>query len=152
MFHFVASCVFITVPLQVSSKEIHMSVKIRLRRTGKLNAASHRIVVTDSRSPRDGRFIEILGYYDPRHEDEKIDLERVHYWIGVGAQPSVTVSAIIKRAENGQSKHPAPKPEPATTPAPEAPKAEEQPDAAPATETPTEVPTETQPTPAAPEA
>ncbi|MBQ7651582.1 MAG: 30S ribosomal protein S16, partial [Victivallales bacterium] len=65
-----------------------MSVKIRLRRTGKINAACHRIVVADSRSPRDGRFIEIIGYSDPRHNDEKIDLERADYWVRVGAQPS----------------------------------------------------------------
>ena len=77
-----------------------MSVKIRLRRTGKINAPCHRIVVADSRSPRDGRFIEIIGYYDPRHEDEKIDLERADYWVSVGAQPSPTVSAIMKRARN----------------------------------------------------
>ena len=57
-----------------------MSVKIRLRRTGKINAACHRIVVADSRSPRDGRFIEIIGYYDPRHDDEKIDLERADFY------------------------------------------------------------------------
>jgi small subunit ribosomal protein S16 len=75
-----------------------MSVKIRLRRTGKRNAPCHRIVVADSRSPRDGRFIEIIGVYDPRHEFERIDLERVDYWIPRGAQPSETVSAIIKRA------------------------------------------------------
>ncbi len=78
-----------------------MSVKIRLRRTGKLNAACHRIVVADARSPRDGRFIENIGYYDPRHNDEKIDLERAEYWISKGAQPSLTVSAIIKRAKAG---------------------------------------------------
>jgi len=77
-----------------------MSVKIRLRRTGKINAACHRIVVADSRSPRDGRFIEIIGYYDPRHNDEKVDLERADYWVSKGAQPSETVSAIIKRARN----------------------------------------------------
>lgn len=77
-----------------------MSVKIRLRRTGKINAACHRIVVADSRSPRDGRFIEIIGYYDPRHNDEKIDLERADYWVSKGAQPSETVNAIIKRAKN----------------------------------------------------
>jgi len=76
-----------------------MSVKIRLRRTGKLNAACHRIVVCDSRSPRDGRFIENIGFYDPRHNDEKIDLERADYWISKGAQPSLTVNAIIKRAK-----------------------------------------------------
>ena len=79
-----------------------MSVKIRLRRTGKRNAACHRIVVADSRSPRDGRFIEIIGVYDPRHEFERIDLERVDYWIPRGAQPSETVSAIIKRARASQ--------------------------------------------------
>ena len=77
-----------------------MSVKIRLRRTGKISAACHRIVVADSRSPRDGRFIEIIGYYDPRHNDEKVDLERADYWVSKGAQPSETVSAIIKRARN----------------------------------------------------
>ena len=77
-----------------------MSVKIRLRRTGKINAPCHRIVVADSRSPRDGRFIEIIGYYDPRHNDEKVDLERADYWVSKGAQPSETVSAIIKRARN----------------------------------------------------
>ncbi len=85
-----------------------MSVKIRLRRTGKLNAACHRIVVADSRSPRDGRFIEILGYYDPRHNDEKIDLDRANYWLSVGAQPSETVEAIIKRAKNAPAKEAAP--------------------------------------------
>ena len=81
-----------------------MSVKIRLRRIGKLNAACHRIVVTDSRSPRDGRFIEIIGYYDPRHQDEKIDLERANYWLGVGAQPSDTVRNIIDRAKKAPAK------------------------------------------------
>lgn len=79
-----------------------MSVKIRLRRTGARNAACHRIVVTDSRSPRDGRFIEIIGVYDPRHEFEKIDLERVDYWVPRGAIASPTVSAIIKRARDGK--------------------------------------------------
>jgi small subunit ribosomal protein S16 len=87
----------------VESKEKRMSVKIRLRRTGKLNAACHRIVVADSRSPRDGRFIENIGFYDPRHKNEKIDLARVDYWLPRGAQPSETVSAIIKRARAGKS-------------------------------------------------
>ena len=79
-----------------------MAVKIRLRRTGALSAACWRIVVADARSPRDGRFIENIGVYDPRHDSEKIDLERVHYWISKGAQPSPTVSTIIKRAEEGK--------------------------------------------------
>lgn len=80
-----------------------MSVKIRLRRTGKRNQACHRIVVCDARSPRDGRFIEIIGLYDPRHECEKIDLERVDYWVPRGAQLSETVTAIVKRAREGRS-------------------------------------------------
>ncbi len=79
-----------------------MSVKIRLRRTGKRNAACHRIVVADSRCPRDGRFIENIGFYDPRHKNEKIDLQRVDYWLPRGAQPSETVSAIINRARAGK--------------------------------------------------
>ena len=78
-----------------------MAVKIRLRRTGKLNEVYHRIVVTDSRSPRDGRFIENIGTYDPRHETERVILERAEYWISVGAQPSLTVMSIIQRARAG---------------------------------------------------
>lgn len=80
-----------------------MAVKIRLRRTGKRNAACHRIVVADARSPRDGRFIENIGFYDPRHNEEKIDLERVDYWLPRGAQPSETVAGIIKRARTAAS-------------------------------------------------
>ena len=76
-----------------------MSVRLRLRRTGVKNKACYRIVAADSRSPRDGRFIEILGYYDPRREDEKINLERVGYWIANGAKPSKTVASVIKRAQ-----------------------------------------------------
>jgi len=60
-------------------------------------------VVTDSRKPRDGSFLENIGVYDPRHKFEKIDLARVDYWIPRGAQPSETVAAIIKRARTGQS-------------------------------------------------
>ena len=72
-----------------------MSVRLRLRKTGTRNKPSYRIVATDSRCPRDGRFLEILGFYDPRGHQEKIDLERAKYWIGVGAQPSETVGQII---------------------------------------------------------
>lgn len=78
-----------------------MAVRIRLRRTGKRNAPSHRIVVADGRSPRDGRFIETIGVYDPRKKAEQVDLERVDYWVSHGAQPSETVSAIIKRVRAG---------------------------------------------------
>ena len=78
-----------------------MAVKLRLRRTGKKNKPCYRIVAADSRSPRDGRFIEILGFYDPRRADESIDLERANYWIKHGAQPSETVAAVIKRVTEG---------------------------------------------------
>jgi len=78
-----------------------MSVKIRLRRTGKVNQPSHRIVVTDIRSPRDGSFIECIGHYDPRHKTETVELDRVDFWMGRGALPSVTVASIIKRARAG---------------------------------------------------
>jgi small subunit ribosomal protein S16 len=77
-----------------------MAVRIRLRRTGKRNAPAHRIVVADARSPRDGRFIEIIGTYDPRNKIEKIDMERAEYWVSQGAQVSETVGAIMHRAKN----------------------------------------------------
>ena len=76
-----------------------MAVRIRLKRTGAKNKACYRIVVADARSQRDGRFIENLGFYDPRHNDEKIDVERVDYWVSVGAKPTETVENIIKRAK-----------------------------------------------------
>ena len=75
-----------------------MAVRIRLKRTGSKNKACYRIVVADARSQRDGRIIENLGLYDPRHNDENIDLERADYWISCGAQPSETVADLIKRA------------------------------------------------------
>ncbi len=78
-----------------------MAVRIRLRRTGKRNAPCHRIVVADARSPRNGRFIENIGIYDPRQQVENIDLERVDYWVSCGAIPSETVEGIIKRARAG---------------------------------------------------
>ncbi|MFO7821176.1 MAG: 30S ribosomal protein S16 [Lentisphaeria bacterium] len=74
-----------------------MAVRIRLRRTGKRNAPAHRIVVTPKRNPRNGNFIECIGTYDPRHSTESLDMERADYWLSQGAQPSETVSAIIKR-------------------------------------------------------
>ena len=76
-------------------------VKIRLRRMGAKKAPYYRVVVADSRSPRDGRFIEELGTYDPMADGEKIkvDLERVKYWISNGAQPTDTVRGLIKKLE-----------------------------------------------------
>ena len=75
-------------------------VKIRLRREGAKDRPYYRVVVTDSRSPKDGRFIEAVGTYDPMKESENfaIDLEKVDDWIGKGAQPSDTVRSLIKKA------------------------------------------------------
>ena len=76
-------------------------VKIRLRRMGAKKAPYYRIVVADSRSPRDGRFIEEIGLYDPMADGEKIkvDLERAKYWISNGAQPTDTVRGLLKKVE-----------------------------------------------------
>ena len=77
-----------------------MSVAIRLRREGSLNHPYYKVVVADKRSPRDGKFIEIIGNYDPKQtgDNSKIDLERADYWIKCGARPSDTVRSIIKKA------------------------------------------------------
>ncbi|MFH1847682.1 MAG: 30S ribosomal protein S16 [Candidatus Omnitrophota bacterium] len=76
-----------------------MAVVIRLKRMGKKNKPFTRIVVTDSRSPRDGRFIEELGYYDmvKKPYDVKLKKDRIRYWLGVGATPSLTVKSLFKR-------------------------------------------------------
>ena len=76
-------------------------VKIRLRRIGTRNVPAYRIVVADIRSPRDGRFIENLGTYDPRKAGDnfRVDLDRAKYWVQKGAQPSETVRSILKKAE-----------------------------------------------------
>ena len=75
-------------------------VRLRLTRLGAKKRPFYRIVAADSRAPRDGRFIEQLGYYDPMKDpfDLKVDLERVDHWLGVGAQPSETVATLIERA------------------------------------------------------
>ncbi len=74
-------------------------VRLRLTRMGRKQQPFYRIVAADSRAPRDGRFIEAIGHYNPMQNppDIRIDLERVDYWIGVGASPSDTVSGLIKR-------------------------------------------------------
>jgi small subunit ribosomal protein S16 len=76
-------------------------VKIRLRRMGAKKAPFYRVVVADSRCPRDGRFIEEIGTYDPMAEGEniKIDLERAKYWISNGAQPTETVRGLLTKVE-----------------------------------------------------
>ena len=76
-----------------------MAVKIRLRRMGAKKAPFYRIVVADSRYPRDGRFIEEIGYYNPltAPAEVKVDAEKVQKWIGNGAQPTDTVKALLKK-------------------------------------------------------
>ena len=76
-----------------------MAVKIRLRRMGAKKAPFYRIVVADSRYPRDGRFIEEIGYYNPMTEPStvKVDAEKAKQWIANGAQPTDTVKALLKK-------------------------------------------------------
>ena len=78
-----------------------MAVKIRLRRMGAKKAPFYRIVVADSRFPRNGRFIEEIGYYDPNKDpaEVKVDGEKAKTWIQNGAQPTDTVKALLKKSE-----------------------------------------------------
>lgn len=78
-----------------------MAVKIRLRRMGAKKAPFYRIVVADSRFPRDGRFIEEIGFYDPTKEPSviEVDAEKAKKWIATGAQPTDTVRALLKKKE-----------------------------------------------------
>jgi small subunit ribosomal protein S16 len=77
-----------------------MSVKIRMKRIGTKNTPVFRIVVADSRSPRDGKFIEEVGTYQPLKKGDNftLKLDRVNYWVSKGAQPSETVASFIKKA------------------------------------------------------
>lgn len=77
-----------------------MATKIRLKRMGAKKNPFYRIVVADSRSPRDGRFIDEIGTYDPNRQPAaiKIDAEKAQKWIGTGAQPSDTVRSLLKQA------------------------------------------------------
>ncbi|HEX3541464.1 MAG TPA: 30S ribosomal protein S16 [Acidimicrobiales bacterium] len=76
-----------------------MAVKLRLMRMGKKKQPTYRIVAADSRSPRDGRFIEILGTYQPRHEPSvvEIDMDKTNRWLAQGAQPTETVAKLLKQ-------------------------------------------------------
>ncbi len=76
-----------------------MSVSIRLRREGTTNTPYYKVVVADSRSPRDGKFIEIIGTYDPKKQghNSTLKLDRIEHWISKGAQPSDTVRSLIKK-------------------------------------------------------
>ena len=77
-----------------------MAVKMRLRRMGAKKAPFYRVIVADSRSPRDGRFIEELGYYNPltNPAEIKIDAEKAKKWIDNGAQPTETVKSLLKKS------------------------------------------------------
>src|SRR5438552_645035 len=105
-----------------------MAVSIRLRREGALNRPYYKVVVADSRSPRDGKFIEIIGTYDPKKtgHNSTLKMDRIEHWISKGAQPSDTVRSLIKKNRKQASA-----PAEATAPAPAPP---EEPAAAPAAE------------------
>ena len=84
-----------------------MAVRIRLRRVGRKNAPMYRIVVADSRSPRDGKFIEVIGQYQPRTGEKAIDLkiDRANYWLDNGALPSDTVRSLLRKAGVMKARH-----------------------------------------------
>ena len=90
-----------------------MAVSIRLRREGSKNRPYYRVVVTDSRSPRDGKFIEIIGTYDPKltGQNSSFSVERAEYWISKGARPSDTVRSLIKKQKKVVTAEPASEPE-----------------------------------------
>ena len=80
-----------------------MALVIRMRQQGRRNRPFYRIVAADARAPRDGRYIEQIGHYDPMKEPKevKIDLERIDYWVSHGAQASDTVARLIEKARAG---------------------------------------------------
>ena len=80
-----------------------MATKIRLRRMGTINKPFYRIVVADSRFATTGRFLEILGWYDPKQKGDNfsVNVERVKHWLGIGAQISNTAASLLKKAEAG---------------------------------------------------
>src|SRR5216117_4105404 len=86
-----------------------MPVSIRLRREGAKNRPYYKVVVADSRSPRDGKFIEIIGTYDPKKsgDNSTLKLDRAEYWISKGAQPSDTVRSLIKKIKKSVAAEPA---------------------------------------------
>ncbi|WP_404387863.1 30S ribosomal protein S16 [Humibacillus xanthopallidus] len=88
-----------------------MAVKIRLKRMGKIRAPFYRVVIMDSRTKRDGRAIEEIGKYHPTEEPSliEIDMERAHYWLAQGAQPTEAVAALLKVVDGGTLKTKEPK-------------------------------------------
>src|ERR1700731_4645247 len=97
-----------------------MAVSIRLRREGAKNRPYYKVVVADSRSPRDGKFIEIIGTYDPKKPDHNstLKLDRIDHWISKGAQPSDTVRSLIKKNKKQVASAPAEAEAPAAPVAP----------------------------------
>lgn len=92
-----------------------MSVSIRLRREGAKNRPYYKVVVADRRSPRDGKFIEIIGTYDPKVQGENstLKIDRAEHWIARGAQPSDTVRSLLKKSKTRVAVAPAEEPAPA---------------------------------------
>ncbi|MDX8377953.1 MAG: 30S ribosomal protein S16 [Mariprofundales bacterium] len=86
-----------------------MAAVIRLQRGGRKKQPHYSVVVTDKRNPRDGSFIERLGYYDPCSDEDtlKLDMERVNYWLSRGAQPSSRAAGLITRASSENQEKPA---------------------------------------------
>ncbi|MEP7071943.1 MAG: 30S ribosomal protein S16 [Verrucomicrobiota bacterium] len=86
-----------------------MAVSIRLRREGTTNRPYYKVVVADSRSPRDGKFLEMVGTYDPKKPDHNstLKLDRIDHWIARGAQPSDTVRSLIKKNRKVSTSQPA---------------------------------------------
>lgn len=84
-----------------------MAVRIRLRRTGRKNAPTFRIVVTDGRKPREGEYLETIGQYAPRAGKDAVNLvvDRAHYWLDKGALPSDTVRSLLRRAGVLKARH-----------------------------------------------
>lgn len=75
-----------------------MAVKIRLKRMGRKKDPFYRMVVADERAPRDGRYIEELGYYNPLNKEMKLDNEKAREWLDKGAQPTDTARALLKKS------------------------------------------------------
>jgi small subunit ribosomal protein S16 len=95
-------------------ERLHVAVKIRLLRMGKIRNPQYRIVVADSRTKRDGKAIEFIGLYHPKEEPSRIEVnsERAQYWLGVGAQPSEPVQRILEKTGDWQKFKGLPAPEP----------------------------------------
>jgi small subunit ribosomal protein S16 len=84
-----------------------MAVRIRLRRVGRKKQPHYRIVVADSTSPRDGRFVEIIGHYHPRQAENSLEVQtdRANHWLDAGALPSDTVRSLLRRAGVLKARH-----------------------------------------------